>query len=207
MLHAFGWAALTILGVYLGLFFWGGVIAARAAGRSVWLFGEAAGKDRRGAFGFRAAFAMSFAGPLIWLILPFLHEADPLWTEGGFPLLSLLGVVLSAVGAMIAFAAQMSMGASWRVGVKAGETGALMSGGLFRLSRNPTFLGQLLLLAGVAVAIPALPTIAGVALFFWSASVQIRSEEAVLAASNGDDYRAFRDSVPRWVGINGRWTA
>lgn len=206
MLHAFGWAALIILGVYLGLFFWGGVLAARAAGRSVWLFGAATGKDRWAAFGFRAAFALSFAGPLIWLILPFLHKADLLWTEGRFPLLGLMGVVLSAVGAMVAFAAQMSMGASWRVGVKAGETGALVQGGLFRFSRNPTFLGQLLLLAGVALAIPALPTLAGVALFFWSASVQIRSEESVLAASNGDDYRAFQASVPRWIGLPGRGT-
>lgn len=203
MLHAYGWAALIILGVYLGLFFWGGVLAAQAAGRSVWLFGAATGRDRWAAFGFRAAFALSFAGPLVWLIVPFLHKADPLWTEGRFPLLGLAGVVLCAVGAMVAFAAQMSMGASWRVGVKAGETGALVQGGLFRFSRNPTFLGQLLLLAGVALAISAFPTVAGVALFFWSASVQICSEEAVLAASNGDDYRAFQASVPRWIGIPG----
>lgn len=206
MLHAFGWAALIILGVYLSLFFWGGVLAARSAGRSIWLFGVANGKDRWAAFGFRAAFGLSFAGPLIWLILPVLHKADPLWTGERFQSLGSLGVVLCAVGAMVAFAAQMSMGASWRVGVKAGETGALVRGGLFRFSRNPTFLGQLLLLTGVALAIPALPTIAGVALFFWSASVQIRSEETILAASNGDDYRAFRASVPRWIGRNGRGT-
>lgn len=206
MLHAFGWATLITLGVYLGLFFWGGALAARAAGRSVWLFGAATGRDRWAAFGFRAAFAMSFAGPLIWLILPFLHKADPLWTEGRFPLLGLMGVVLCAVGAMVALVAQMSMGISWRVGVKAGETGALVSGGLFRFSRNPTLLGQLLLLSGAALAIPALPTLAGVALFFWSASVQIRSEESVLAASNGDDYRAFQASVPRWIGLPGRGT-
>lgn len=201
MLHAFGWAALIILGVYLGLFFWGGVLAARSAGRSIWLFGAATGRDRWAAFGFRAAFALSFAGPLIWLIVPFLHKVDPLWTEGRLPLLGLLGLVLCAVGAMMAFAAQLSMGSSWRVGVKAGETGALVQGGLFRFSRNPTFLGQLLLLVGVALAIPAFPAVAGVAVFFWSASVQIRSEEAVLSASNGDDYRAFQASVPRWIGI------
>lgn len=203
MLHAFGWAALIILGVYLGLFFRGGAPAARSAGRSIWLFGAAMGRDRWAARGFSAAFALSFAGPLIWLIVPILHKADPFWTEGRFPLLSLVGVLFCAVGAMLAFAAQMSMGASWRVGVKAGETGALVQGGLFRFSRNPTFLGQLLLLAGVALAIPALPTVAGVTLFFWSAWVQIRSEEAVLAASIGDDYRAFQASVPRWIGVPG----
>lgn len=204
MLHAFGWAALIILGVYLCLFFWGGVLAAQVAGRSIWLFSAAKGRDRWAAFGFRAAFSLSFAGPLIWLIVPHLRAADPLWTEAQFPVLGLVGMALCAAGAMVAFAAQMSMGASWRVGVQAGHTGALVQAGLFRFSRNPTFLGQLLLLAGVALAIPALPTVAGALLFLWSASLQIRSEEAVLAASNGDDYLAFQASVPRWIGIPGR---
>jgi protein-S-isoprenylcysteine O-methyltransferase Ste14 len=90
------------------------------------------------------------------------------------------------------------------VGVKEGETGALVQGGLFRLSRNPTFLGQLVLLAGVAMAIPSLPTLAGAVLFFWSASVQIRSEEAALSAANGASYDAFRRSVPRWIGWPGK---
>ncbi len=202
MLHAFGWAALIILGAYLCLFFWGGKFAARAAGRRIWLISSATGSDRWAANGFRAAFALSFAGPLLWLVVPVLHKADPLWTEGRLPFLGLVGAILAAVGAMLAFAAQMSMGASWRVGVRQGETGALVQGGLFRYSRNPTFLGQLILLSGVALAVPASPTIAGIVLFFWSASLQIRSEEAVLSASNEAEYRAFRSAVPRWIGFS-----
>jgi len=201
MLHAFGWAALIVLGAYLCLFFWGGTLAARAAGRGIWLFGDAAGRDRWAAIGFRLAFALSFAGPLLWLIVPALHKSDPLWTEGRMTVMGLVGLGLAAVGAMVAFAAQMSMGASWRVGVRQGETGALVQGGLFQFSRNPTFLGQLVLLSGVALAIPALPTLAGAALFLWSASLQIRSEEEVLTASNGAEYRAFHSATPRWIGF------
>jgi protein-S-isoprenylcysteine O-methyltransferase Ste14 len=120
--------------------------------------------------------------------------------EGRFSLLGFTGMVLAALGAMLGFAAQRAMGASWRVGVKEAENGARMQGSLFRLSRNPTFLGQLLLLIGVALAIPSLPTLAGALLFFWSASMQIRSEEAALAAANRADYDAFRRTVPRWIG-------
>ena len=203
MLHAFGWAALIVLGTYLCLFFWGGTLAARAAARGIWLFGAATGRDRLAAFGFSLTFALSFAGPLLWLIVPALHKSDPLWTEGRMTAIGLMGLGLAAVGAMVAFAAQMSMGASWRVGVRPGETGALVQGGLFRFSRNPTFLGQFILLSGVALAIPALPTLAGAILFFWSATLQIQSEEQVLAASNGAAYQAFCSAVPRWIGFPG----
>lgn len=201
MLHAFGWAALAVLGSYLALFFWGGTLAARAAGRSIWLFGQARGKDALAATGFRLAFVFAFMGPLVWLAIPFLHKTDPLWTEGRWPALGLAGLTLAAIGAMLAFAAQMSMGALLRVGVQQGETGSLVQGGLFRISRNPTFLGQLLLLSGLALAIPALPTLAAPILFFLSARAQIRAEEEALSAANGADYDRFRQNVPRWFGF------
>lgn len=203
MLHLFGWAALTVLGTYLALFFWGGALAARAAGRPIWLFATARGKDAWAALGFRLAFGLAFFGPLLWLAMPLLHKSDPLWSEGGRLLPGLAGLVLSVAGAILALAAQMSMGASWRVGVQTGETGPLVQRGLFRFSRNPTFLGQLLLLVGVALAIPAAPTAVAPVLFYLSARVQIRSEEAALAAANRAEYDAYRRAVPRWIGWTG----
>ena len=111
---------------------------------------------------------------------------------------------LAGVGAMVAFAAQMSMGTSWRVGVASDATGDLVSGGLYRFSRNPTFLGQFALLAGVGFAIPSLPTILAPLLFLGSASLQIRSEEAVLRQSLGAEYERYAASVPRWIGLRRR---
>ena len=151
MISGFGWAALALLFGYLALFFWGSALAAQAAGRPVWLFARATGRDRLGAMGFRAAFALAFFGPLLWLAVPTLHKVDPLWTEGRAVIFGLIGVFVAGLGAMVAFAAQMSMGSSWRVGVVGGETGDLVSGGLYRFSRNPTFVGQAALLTGVAI--------------------------------------------------------
>lgn len=200
MLHAPGWAALAVLMLYLLLFVLGSSRAARAAGRPIWLFAAATGRDRRAAHGFRAAFVLTGLGPLLWLAAPPLHKLDPLWTEGRILALGLLGLAVAAVGAFVALAAQRAMGASWRVGVREGETGALVQGGLFRVSRNPTFLGQLLLLIGVALAIPAIPTLVGAVVFLWSAQTQIRSEEAALRKANGADYDQFLRHVPRWIG-------
>ena len=204
MISGFGWAALALLFGYLALFFWGSAIAAQAAGRPVWLFARATGRDRLAAAGFRAAFALAFFGPLLWLALPVLHKVDPFWTEGRAVVLGLTGIFIAGLGAMVAFAAQMSMGTSWRVGVVTGQTGSLVSGGLYQFSRNPTFVGQLALLTGVALAVPAVPTILAAILFFWSAATQVRSEEAALRQSLGSDYDRYAASVPRWIGLRRR---
>jgi protein-S-isoprenylcysteine O-methyltransferase Ste14 len=204
MISGFGWAALALLSGYLALFVWGSARAAQAAGRPVWLFARAKGRDRLAAIGFRAAFVLAFFGPLLWLAVPLLHRVDPLWTEGRAALLGLIGVLLAGLGAMVAFAAQMSMGSSWRVGVAGGETGDLVSGGLYRFSRNPTFVGQAALFAGVAMAVPSAPTLLAAVLFLWSASTQVRSEETALRQSLGADYDRYAAAVPRWIGLRRR---
>lgn len=201
MLGQAGWIVLGTLATYLACFAWGTAEAARAAGRPVWLFGQACGIERLAAFGFRLAFVLALLGPLLWLALPMLHELDPFWTESRHHVPGIAGAVVAAAGAMLAYAAQMSMGASWRVGVREGESGALVTGGLFRLSRNPTFVGQGLLLAGVAMAIPSVPTLLAVPLFASSASVQVRVEERVLLSAHGAEFRRWSAQVPRWF----RW--
>lgn len=201
MISGFGWAALALLLGYLALFFWGSATAAQAAGRPIWLFAQAKGRDRLAALGFRAALALAFFGPLLWLALPILHKADPFWTEGKALVLGLIGIFIASLGAMVAFAAQMSMGTSWRVGVVSGATGDLVSGGLFRFSRNPTFVGQAALLSGVALAVPSVPTILAPLLFLWSAAIQIRSEEAAMRQSLGPEYDRYAALVPRWIGL------
>ncbi len=197
---AFGFATLGVLALYLALFFAASDWAARAAGRPVWLFGRAAGRDRLAALGFRAAFGLAFFGPLMQTAVPALHRMDPLWLEPDAPLWSLPGHFVAIGGAMLAWAGQIAMGASWRVGVAKGAVGELVTEGLYRLSRNPVFAGQLLLLVGVALAVPAVPTVLAALLFWLSARGQIESEERLLEERFQASYRAYRSEVPRWIG-------
>lgn len=191
-----GWATWGTLALYLLAFAGLGRLAARAAGRSVWLFGAARGSDRFAALAFRAAFVMALLGPL----------GGAVWSDSGLlgwkaPAgLALAGHLLAVAGAMLAFSAQASMGASWRVGVQEGATGALVTGGLFDLSRNPTFVGQGALLGGMALALPSWPTWLAVPLFTLAAQLQVRSEERTLAAALGEPYRAYLARAPRWLG-------
>lgn len=192
-----GWATLGVLLLYLGAFAGLGRLAARAAGRPVWLLGAAQGSDRLAALAFRAAFALALLGPLAAAAWP----SPGLLARGTPAGLALAGHLLAVAGAMLAVAAQASMGASWRVGVREGATGALVTGGLFDLSRNPTFVGQGALLAGVAIALPSVPTVLAVLLFGLAAHLQVRSEERTLAAALGEPYRATLARVPRWLGL------
>ena len=195
----FGFATLGVLALYLALFFLASNWAARAAGRPVWLFGRATGRDRLAALGFRVAFALAFFGPLLQMAVPALRETDPLWLEPGAAFWSLPGHFLAVLGAMLAWAGQIGMGASWRVGVAEDATGALVTEGLFRVSRNPVFTGQVLLLGGVALSIPAVLTWMAVLLFWLSARGQIMSEERLLETRFGEAYRTYRARVPRWI--------
>ena len=201
MIAGFGWGALAILFGYLGLFAWGNTVSRKAADETVWLFNRATGRDRLAAIGFCAAFGLAFFGPLIWLVLPRLHKIDPLWTEGQVALLGIIGMFTASVGAMVAFAAQISMGASWRVGVSGDAIGELVDGGFYQFSRNPTFVGQFMLLGGIALAIPAIPTFMAALLFMLSAQTQVRSEEASLQLALGPEYHRYAALVPRWIGL------
>ncbi|WP_107974426.1 methyltransferase family protein [Allosediminivita pacifica] len=187
---------LSILVLYLLAFFVGSALAARAAGRPVWLFGSARGADRLAAMGFRASFALALFGPVLSALLPTL---DPLWRNSP-DWLAVPGHLVAVAGAMLAFAAQMAMGASWRVGVRSDAVGDLVTGGLYTLSRNPTFLGQALLLFGVVIALPSFAGLAAAVLFVVSAETQIRSEEAVLRKTHGAAFANFTGRVPRWIG-------
>ncbi len=195
MTHAFALPALITLLTYLALFFWAGRIASRAAGGSIWLFGQAKGRERLAAIGFRLSFALAALG-LIWGAA----QGGFGYSGGGNAAFGLIGLALSNVGAMIAFGAQLSMGASWRVGVRTGAVGPLVSGGLYVFSRNPTFVGQGLLLLGAFLAAPSLLGLIGAALFAWSAATQVASEEAALAEAHGAEYEAFKANTPRWLG-------
>ena len=78
--------------------------------------------------------------------------------------------------------------------------GVLMTGGTFRISRNPIYLGMTLLLIGACFLSGSLVPI--VVPFVFAAFIQIRfieAEEEFLTEHFGDAYRAYRSRVRRWL--------
>lgn len=76
---------------------------------------------------------------------------------------------------------------------------ALVSRGIYRYSRNPMYLGDLLLLAAWTVQLGAPLDLAVLAGFVWYMNrFQIRPEEAALTRHFGDVYRHYCAQAPRW---------
>jgi len=81
-----------------------------------------------------------------------------------------------------------------------GEPAALVTSGVFRVSRNPIYLGDAMVLAGLALYWGAWPSLALVALFVWLATDRfIRPEEARLRARFGAAFEAYARRTRRWL--------
>jgi len=77
---------------------------------------------------------------------------------------------------------------------------ALVSGGPFRVSRNPMYLGLLLVLVGWSVSLGAPWSLAGpVAFVFYIQRFQIIPEERVMALKFGVAYAQYCAGVRRWL--------
>ena len=80
------------------------------------------------------------------------------------------------------------------------QPSTLVRGGVFRVSRNPMYLGMVLTLAGEAMALGTPTPMVVPWIFAWLVSIRfIRMEEAVLSEVFGADYEAYRESVRRWL--------
>jgi protein-S-isoprenylcysteine O-methyltransferase Ste14 len=81
------------------------------------------------------------------------------------------------------------------------EASRLVVAGTYRYTRNPMYLGLLLLLAAWALWLGSLSVWLVLPLFVAALTrLQIVPEERALAAKFGADYRAYRGAVRRWFG-------
>ncbi len=80
------------------------------------------------------------------------------------------------------------------------RSAALVVDGLYRVTRNPMYLGSALILAGWALHLGAWVAILTVPFFvLYMNRFQIGPEERALSALFGADYDAYRARVRRWI--------
>jgi protein-S-isoprenylcysteine O-methyltransferase Ste14 len=80
------------------------------------------------------------------------------------------------------------------------EATTLVTGGMYRFSRNPMYLGMVLFLLGVALYLGSLSALIPVAVYAWIIDRQfIRNEEIFLTGIFGDEFKEYMKRVRRWI--------
>lgn len=143
-------------------------------------------------FGLWSAIAIfSFFPDYYSFILPFwFMEVEVVQHIGaGFVVISFIWVII----------AQNQMARSWRIGINYEEKTELVTDGVFRISRNPVFLGILISYIGTFLIIPNTVTFTVLVLTYVSLQFQIRLEEEYLLNIHGQEYQDYKNQVRRWM--------
>ena len=84
--------------------------------------------------------------------------------------------------------------------LKPERASALVTGGVYRVTRNPMYVGMVFLLLAWAVYLSAVLPFAGIVVFIlYITRFQIQPEERVLKGIFGDEYSTYATRVRRWL--------
>lgn len=117
----------------------------------------------------------------------------------GQPLLAagvlLLGLTLMGLAALPMFRHRTTINP-----MQPERASTLLTGGVFAVSRNPIYLGDLLVLLAYALWLGQPVNLLWLAAFVWLLNhFQIRAEEAALLRRFGDDYHQYCQRTRRWL--------
>jgi protein-S-isoprenylcysteine O-methyltransferase Ste14 len=102
-----------------------------------------------------------------------------------------LGLTLVALGYAGTLWAYRAMGDAWRIGINAKEKTALVSRGPYRWVRHPIYLFQIVMLAGAALLLPTVLSLAILATHYLCVRLKARDEEKYLTTVHGEAYRDY----------------
>ncbi|MDO9392108.1 MAG: isoprenylcysteine carboxylmethyltransferase family protein [bacterium] len=138
------------------------------------------------------------SGYLTWIILLLSVLGFPAIETYSPSLLKYTAYVLSLVGLSLIVVSLINLGRSTRLGLPQEDT-VLKTGGLYRFSRNPMYLGfDLLTLASMVYSLnPGMISLGLYSLVIYH--LIILGEEKYLEQKFGKDYMAYRQKVRRYL--------
>jgi protein-S-isoprenylcysteine O-methyltransferase Ste14 len=151
---------------------------------------------------FVAALLLGVAGPATAVVgLAPLEPLDQRW-------LQVTGLIIALLGIGAVLAAQLHMGASWRIGVDPAERTTLVTGGAFAVARNPIFTAMAVTSTGLTLMAPNAVAILAISALLAALHLQVRKvEEPYLLQTHGAAYTAYAARVGRFIPGVGRLKA
>jgi protein-S-isoprenylcysteine O-methyltransferase Ste14 len=113
---------------------------------------------------------------------------------------NILGIVPLACGIALNLAADKAFREAGTTVKPFEESTVLITSGVFRLSRNPMYLGYVLILIGIAIMVRSLmPYVVILVFAVLMERVFISIEEQMLAGKLGQAWSAYAEKVRRWI--------
>ncbi|MBV7409415.1 isoprenylcysteine carboxylmethyltransferase family protein [Maritimibacter sp. DP1N21-5] len=142
--------------------------------------------------------------PPLWLViclgLAFALDRAAITPGFGMPSLRWLGAGLVVIGLLAMLAAVIELLRRRTTFVPRRAPTAFAVRGIYRLSRNPIYLGDALVLTGAILWWDVPVGLVLVPVFMWFITRRyIRQEEAGLIAAFGDEARRYFEDVRRWL--------
>ncbi len=113
---------------------------------------------------------------------------------------SYLGAILVVAGIFLSATGAASFKRAGTPVIPFEPSTALVTHGLYRVTRNPMYLGMFMVIAGAAVLFGTLSAFIPIPLFVWIIQANfIRGEERFLEGIFGAAYLAYKQKVRRWI--------
>lgn len=110
-----------------------------------------------------------------------------------------LGILLIGIGTVVFIAAMITMRDSWRAGIPQGEKLQIVTKGIYRVSRNPAFLGFDLTYIGATIAFGNVALLLFSMVAITMMHLQILEEERYMETTFGGEYLAYKNRVARYL--------
>lgn len=108
------------------------------------------------------------------------------------------GLLPATIGVVYFICALTAMKNNWRAGVDKTQHTNLVTNGIYRISRNPAFMGFDLLYWGIMLAFSNLIIVLATAITILLIHLQILEEEKHLSATFGKAYKEYKKKVRRY---------
>lgn len=115
------------------------------------------------------------------------------------PALQWTGLGISAIGVAFFTVAMMTMADSWRAGIPDKDRAELVQSGIYRISRNPAFVGFDLMYIGLLLAFPNILHLAFALFPVIMLDLQIKQEEEFCRGAFGREYEEYCKRVRRYL--------
>lgn len=109
------------------------------------------------------------------------------------------GLVLTTLGVIFFITAMITMSDSWRAGIPYKDKTSLIQSGIYRISRNPAFVGFDLMYIGLFIAFPNIAHLLFALFSVVMLHLQILQEEEFCHKTFGKEYEQYRKKVRRYL--------